>query len=443
VPPSYDYPAVPLTRFLDDAAKDFPETEAIHFLGYSLTYRQLLDKVDRFATALTALGVRKGDRVGLVLPNCPQHVVAVFATLRIGAVVVEHDPLASEAELAHQIGDAGCRVLVCLDPSYEVVARLKGRLTSVKHLIATGLQDALPFPRNVLFPLTGKRDGSYAKIPEGEGVLRMSELINRTAPTAVQAPIEAEADLALLLYTDAGDGPSRGVMLTHANLVANAFQVRLWLPDVQAGRENVLCLVPFSQAQGFTMALGVGLLSAATLTLLHRFEVDDVLSTIEKRKPTLVPATPTAFEALASADDVRKRDLTSVRVCLSTAEPLAAEVARTFEDLTGGKVRQAHGRAEATALTHANPIYGKAKPGSVGLPISDTLCAVLDPDDPSRAVAPGEQGRLAVTGPQVMVGYWNRPEATAAVLRDGWLLTGERARIDDEGYVSLAGAPAE
>jgi long-chain acyl-CoA synthetase len=437
VPASYDYPAVPLTRFLDDAAKDFPETEAVHFLGYSLTYRQLLDKVDRFAAALSALGVGKGDRVGIILPNCPQHVVAIFAALRIGAIVAENNPLYTEHELEHQINDAGCKVLICLDPLYEKLARLKGKLPTVEHIIATGIQDALPFPKNVLFPLKGKRDGTYAKIPESEGVLRMTDLVNRTAPTATQVPIDAETDLAVLLYTGGTTGVSKGVMLTHGNLVANAFQGRLWLPDIQAGRENVLCVLPFFHAYGFTICLTLGVLSAATLTLLPRFDVATVLKTIDKRKPTLFPGVPTMYVALNNADDVGKHDLSSIRACLSGAAPLPVEVARTFEELTGGKLREGYGLTESSPLTHANPIYGKAKKGSIGLPITDTVCTLVDLEDPTQPVEPGQPGELAISGPQIMAGYWNRPEETAQVIRDGWLLTGDVAQIDEEGYVAI------
>jgi long-chain acyl-CoA synthetase len=436
VPVTYDYPDVPLTRLLDDAAKDFPETEALHFLGYTLTYRQLLDKVDRFAAALAELGVRKGDRVGLLLPNCPQHVIAIFAALRLGAVVAENNPLYTEAELAHQINDAGCTVIVCLDPLYAKLASLKGKLPTVAHIVATGIQDALPFPKNQLFPLLGRRDGSYAKIPDAEGVLRMSALIARTAPTATQVPVEVDTDPAMLLYTGGTTGVSKGVALTHRNLVANAFQARLWIPDVQAGRETVLCALPFFHAYGL-LSLTLGLLSAATLTLLPRFDVAAVLKTIDKRKPTLFPGVPTMYVALNNAPDVGRYDLSSIRACLSGAAPLPAEVAKTFEELTGGKLREGYGLTESAPLTHANPIYGKAARGSIGLPVPDTVCILRDIDDPTLPAEPGEPGELAVHGPQVMAGYWRRPEETAATLLDGWLLTGDIATIDEHGYVAI------
>jgi long-chain acyl-CoA synthetase len=437
VPETYDYPHVPLPRLLDDAAQDFPDTTAVHFLGYELTYRELLDQVDRFASALRSLGVGKGDRVGVILPNCPQHVVAIFAALRIGAVVAENNPLYTEPELERQLNDAGCKVIVCLDPVYRRLANLKGRLTGVQHIIATGIQDALPFPRSLLFPLKGWRDGTHYRIPEGEGVLRFTELIERTAPTVAQAQLDPADDVAMLLYTGGTTGVSRGVMLTHLNLVANAFQARLWMPDIQAGRENILGVMPLFHSYGLTTVLTLGVLSAATLTLLPRFDRDQVLKTIARQKPTLFPGVPTIYVALNSAPDVRKHDLSSIRACLSGAAPLPVEVATAFEQLTGGKLREGYGLTEAGPITHANPIYGKAKKGSIGLPVPDTACRLVDLDDPNTRAPDGEAGELAVAGPQVMKGYWNRPDETAQVLRDGWLLTGDVARMDEEGYFSI------
>lgn len=437
VPTTFDYPSVPLTRLLDDAAADFPEQEAIHFLGASSTYRQLLDQVDRFATALAALGVRKGDRVGVVLPNCPQHVVAVFATLRLGAVVVENNPLYSQGELAHQLGDAGCKVVVCLDPIYRRLADIRADLPDLETVVATGIQDALPFPKSWLFPLKGKRDGTFYKIPAEAGVLRMTELIEQSAPAPPPVEVEPGTDLAMLLYTGGTTGTSKGVMLTHANLVTNAFQARLWMPDIQAGAENVLCVLPFFHSYGLTTCLSLGVLSAATLTLLPRFDVKSVLKTIDRRKPTLFPGVPTLYVAINHAEDVQRYDLSSVRACLSGAAPLPVDVATGFEALTGGKLREGYGLTESSPITHANPIYGKAKKGSIGLPVTDTVCALRDVEDPSQPAPEHGPGELAITGPQIMAGYWNRPEETAETVVDGWLLTGDVATMDEEGYFSI------
>ncbi|MEX2620193.1 MAG: long-chain fatty acid--CoA ligase [Egibacteraceae bacterium] len=437
VPDTYDYPLVPFTRLLDDAAQDFPQTVAVEFLGATLTYREVLDQADRFATALRELGVEKGDRVGIILPNCPQHVVAIFAVLRLGAVVAETNPLYTESELEHQLNDAGCKVVVCLDPIYQRLEALEGRLPTVEHIITTGIQDALPFPKNRLFPVKGKKDGTYYKVPAGAGVHRFTELVERSSPAVVQADIDPGDDVAMLLYTGGTTGTSKGVMLTHFNLVANAFQARLWVPDIQAGRENILCVVPFFHAYGLTVCLAFGVLSAATLTLLPRFELDMVLKAIDKRKPTLFPGLPTIYVALNTAPDVGSYDLSSIRACLSGAAPLPVEVAAQFEELTGGKVREGYGLTETGPLTHANPIYGTAKRGRIGLPVTDTVCTLVDVDDPTRPAAPGGPGELAIAGPQVMKGYWQRPEETAAVMRDGWFLTGDVAEVDDDGYFAI------
>lgn len=437
VPEHYDFPDVPLTRLLDDAAQDFPEVTAVEFLGYTLTYNALLDRIDRFATALQQLGVAKGDRVGLILPNCPQHVIAIFATMRLGAVVVENNPLYTAEELRHQLSDAGCKVLVFLDPLHKRLAPILDQLPAVEHLIATGIQDALPFPKNLLFPLKGKRDGTYHKIAADAGVKRMSELIATTNPTVTQEPLDCGEDLAMLLYTGGTTGVSKGVMLTHRNLVSNAFQARLWMPDVQAGKETILCILPFFHVYGLTTCLTLGVLSAATLTLLPRFDADMAMAAVAKSKPTLFPGVPTMYVALMNHPKAGDTDMSSIRACLSGAAPLPVEVAKQFEELTGGKLREGYGLTESSPITHANPIYGKAKKGAIGLPLTNTTCVLRDIEDPRKPAEPGEPGELAVAGPQIMKGYWQRPDATADTLVDGWLLTGDIATVDDEGYFSI------
>jgi long-chain acyl-CoA synthetase len=438
VPATYEYPLVPFSRFLDDAAQDFPHSPAIHYMGSSLTYRELLDHVDRFATALRNLGVRAGDRVGVALPTCPQHVITIFAALRLGATVAETSPTQGEARLAGQLNDADCKVLVVHDPVYRAIRGQKGRLRGVEHVVATALADSLPFHRRQLFGLRHRNDPDvHYRIPPDEGVLRFSELVERTAPAVVQAEIRPRDDVALLLYTAGSTGSGRAVMVSHFNLVANTFQVRLWMPDVQAGRENLLCAMPLHQAFGVTACLGVGVLSAATLTLLPRFDATTALKTIDNQRPTLFPGVPAVFEAITTAPDAGKHDLSSIRACLSSAAPLPPEVAKRFEELTGGKLRESYGLTEASPVTHANPIYGRAKRGSIGLPVTDTACILVDLADPARQAAPRAPGELAIAGPQVTQGYWRRPDDTAEALRDGWLLTGDVAVIDEEGFCTI------
>lgn len=437
IPSTYSYPNVALTRLLDDAATDFPEHEAIQFLGASTTYRQLLDHVDRFASALAELGVGRGDCVGIVLPNCPQHVVAVYATLRLGAVVVESDPDTDERERARQLSQTRCKVMVCLDPVYLDWTRPREAVPSVEHIIVTGLQDALPFPKNVWLPLAGRRDATYAKVPPGEGVLRMTELVAQSVPAPPPVEVAPATDIATVVFTRGTTATPKGVRLTHANVVANVFQARLWIPDMQAGRENVLAVVPFAHAYGFTAGLGLALLSAATLTLLPRFEPGSTLKTIERHKPTVFPGVTAMFEALRDAPRVDKHDLSSLRVCVAGGQPLGTELGREFERLSGAKMREGYGLTEASPITHANPIYGKSKRGTIGLPLSDTACVLRDLDDPSQPAPEGGPGELVVAGPQVMAGYWNRSEKMADAFLDGWLLTGDVATVDEEGYFSV------
>lgn len=437
IPSTYSYPNVALTRLLDDAATDFPEHEAIQFLGASTTYRQLLDHVDRFASALAELGVDRGDCVGVVLPNCPQHVVTVCATLRLGAIVVESDPDTDERERARQLSEARCKVIVCLDPIYLDWTRPREAVPSVEHIIVTGLQDALPFPKNVWLPLAGGRDGTYAKVPAGEGVLRMTELVAQSVPAPPPVEVAPATDIATVVFTRGTTATPKGVRLTHANVVANVFQARLWVPDMQAGGENVLAVVPFAHAYGFTACLGLALLSAATLTVLPRFEPGSTLKTIERRKPTVFPGVTAMFEALRDAPGVDKHDLSSLRVCVAGGQSLGTELARELERLSGAKVREGYGLSEASPITHANPIYGKSKRGTIGLPLPDTACILRDLDDPAQPAPEGGPGELAVAGPQVTVGYWNRSAGPADAFRDGWLLTGDVATVDEEGYFSV------
>jgi long-chain acyl-CoA synthetase len=435
VPETYQYPLVPLTRFLDDAAADFPETTAVEFGGLELSYQQLLDQVDRAAAAFQSLGLTR-SRIAIMLPNCPQHVIVMFAALRIGATIVEVDPFQDTEDLGRQLVETAAQGIVFLDSYFSKLDQLKGRLPLLNCLIATGIQDYLPFPRNVFFPLTGWRDGSYARIPRSEGVLRLADLVKRSAPVFIQVEVDPIRDLAAILFTSGGI-ERKPVCLTHVNLVVSAFQGRLWIPDVQAGRERILCTVPFSDAFGFTMCVGVGMLSAGTFVIVPKTDPHTVLQAIEAQRPTLFPAHPLLYQGIVYDADAARHDLSSLRACLSGGGPLAPKVAARFEELTGGKLRSSYGLTEAGSLTHANPMYGHARPGSIGLPVTDTICAVVDPSNPTRLVDPGHEGELAICGPQVMKGYCNRPSDTMAVLRDGWLLTGDIVVMDEEGYFHL------
>ncbi|HZA84168.1 MAG TPA: long-chain fatty acid--CoA ligase, partial [Actinomycetes bacterium] len=437
VPEHVTVPPASLARLLDDAARDFPHAPALHFEGRTISYAQLAEQARRVAGALAGLGVGRGTRVGLVLPNCPQAVTALFGALRLGATVVQNNPLYTERELGHQLADAGAEVVVCLDLVYERIKALRGR-TAIREVVVTSVLDELPALKRTLAPYTRRGKAASAAIAKDEPVRRWRELLG-SAPQGPREPAEVDPDrdLALLQYTGGTTGVSKGVMLTHHNLRANVEQVRAWFPDADPGREVMMAVLPFFHVYGLTVCLLLGVRLGAALVLQPRFELDSVLSAVDRFRPTLFPGVPTMYVAVNNAVEKGGHDLSSIKACLSGAAPLPMEVAERFERFSGGRLVEGYGLSEASPVAIANPIYGKRKAGTIGMPLPDTLARIADPNDPDRSLPPGEPGELAIAGPQVMQGYWNRPDETAAVLRDGWLLTGDMAVMDEEGYFAI------
>ena len=437
VPERVEVPATNLSRLLEDAARQHPNAPAIYFEGRSTSYAQLADQAWRLAGALAELGVTKGTRVGLVLPNCPQAVVALFGVLRLGAVVVQHNPLYPEQELAQQLEDAEVEVAICIDLAYERVKAVRRRLP-VREVVVTSLADELPFFKRLAAPYT--RAGRQASAPVGrdEPVRRWRDLLRGRTVRAPEAEVDATKDLALLQYTGGTTGQPKGVMLSHYNLRANAEQLRAWFPAAEVGREVAVLVLPFFHVYGLTVGLLLGVRIAAAMVLLPRFELGRVVAAIDRYRPTLLPGVPTMYAAIAKAAEQHRTDLSSIKACLSGAAPLPRELAERFERISGGRLVEGYGLSEASPVALANPVYGKRKAGSIGMPLPSTLAKVVDPSDPSTAVPTGTPGELAIKGPQVMLGYWRRPEETAAaLLPDGWLLTGDIAVMDEEGYFSL------
>jgi long-chain acyl-CoA synthetase len=436
VPEHVELPKASLAGLLEDAARDFPHAPALHFEGRTTSYAQLDAQARRFSGVLAQMGVGRGTRVGLVLPNCPQAVVALFGALRLGATVVQNNPLYTERELAYQLADAGVEVLVCLDLTYERVKALRSR-TAIREVIVTSLLDELPGVKRVFAPYTRKGKAASAAIGRDEPVKRWRELLGAAPAAPEQVEVDADRDLALLQYTGGTTGVSKGVMLTHANLRANVEQVRAWFPDADPGREVMMAVLPFFHVYGLTVCLLLGLRLGAALVLIPRFDLDGVLAAVDKYRPTLFPGVPTMYVAINNAVSKGGHDLSSIKACLSGAAALPLEVAERFERFSGGRLVEGYGLSETSPVAIANPIYGKRKAGTIGMPIPDTLARVADPEDPGRTMPAGEPGELALAGPQVMLGYWNRPDETAQVLRDGWLLTGDMAVMDEEGYFSI------
>lgn len=434
--PSIDYPDIPLYQFADDAAKAFPDRAATIFFGARLSFKQLAVLIDRMAAALHALGVQKGDRVGLMLPNCPQVLIAYHAVLKVGGVVVQTSPMYVEREIEHQMNDSGAQTMIVLDLFYQRVRNVKEK-TPLKRVIVTGLEDFMPFPLNFLYPLKLRTEGKRVTVQPEEGVYRFMELLNRRQPAPPQVTINPAEDLALLQYTGGTTGVAKGTMLTHRNLVANTIQSREWFELKRGGQDIVLGALPFFHVYGMTVGMNLAMLLGATLIILPRFQVTEVLKTIQKYHPTLFPGAPAMYVAINNHPDVKKYDLTSIVACISGSAPLPVEVQNKFEALTGGKLVEGYGLTEASPVTHCSPIFGHRKIGTIGIPFPDTDCKIMDLATGEKELPQGEVGELAIRGPQVMKGYWNRPEETKMALRDGWLYTGDIARMDEDGFFQV------
>ncbi|CAH8243864.1 long-chain fatty acid--CoA ligase [Paenibacillus melissococcoides] len=432
VAPAADYPKHNVAQLLIQAAVQYPNRTAVHFMGANLSYQQLLDAAYRFANGLHALGIKSGDRVALMLPNCPHMVIAYYGSLLAGAVVVMTNPLYMEGELIHQLNDVGAKVIVTLDMLLPRVRQVK-RSTPLTYLICGSLRDYLPLPLRFLYPLKAKKEGHSLHIPNEPGLFRFKSWLKSSTPQPVLCPVDAENDIAMLQYTGGTTGTAKGVMLTHYNLVANTVQTANWCYKANRGEERFLAVLPCFHVFGLTVLLNQAMHLAGELVLLPRFDTLQVLAAIQKKKITVFPGAPTMYIAINHHKEVQRFDLSSVKVCVSGSAALPLEVQERFEALTGGRLIEGYGLTEASPVTHANPIWGLRKTGTIGIPFPDTDAKVVHPEP----LPPGEIGELAVKGPQVMKGYWNRPEDTAAVLKDGWLLTGDMAKMDEDGYFMI------
>jgi len=429
-----------LPEMLASSAVRFGDRVALDFFGAETTYLQLARQVGRAAEAFRAAGVRAGDRVALVLPNCPQHVVAFYATLRLGAVVVEHNPLYTGAELAHQLSDSGVTVAVCWDKTAPVIDGLRGQ-TALRTILAVDLTAALPWRQRLLLrlPLAKARAARKAMTgPVPDGVLSWEKVSSSTGPIADTHPQPGPQDIALLQYTGGTTGTPKGAILTHRNLRANAAQGRAWMPGLKDGEETVYAVLPLFHAYGLTLCLTYSMSVGATLVLLPRFDLDQMLEAIARRPPTFLPAVPPIYERLAAAAQEGRVDLTSIRFAFSGAMALPPEVVATWESVSGGLLVEGYGMTETSPISLGNPAAATRRPGTVGVPFPSTRIRIVDPEDPSQDLPVGEPGELLIGGPQVFTGYWNRPEETAAVLLPGgWLRTGDIAVADADGFVSI------
>jgi len=432
VPPSLTYPDTTLGNVLAKTAEKYADHAALLFYGKKITYGELDALANRFARALTGLGVQKGDRVALMLPNIPQMVMAYYGTLRTGAIVVTTNPLYHEHELEVQLKDSGAETLVAVDMYYPVISRALPK-TGVKRLILCGIRDFLPFPKNLLYPIKAKIEKHWVSVPRVPPIYDFVDLIKDGAGTAVEVPVSPD-DVALFQYTGGTTGIPKGAVLTHRNLVVNAVQCREWLTVRNEGKERILAALPFFHVYGMTAAMNLGVLIGAELILIPKFHTKDVLEAIQKHRPTLFPGIQAMYLAIGNYPEIHKYDLTSLKVALSGAGPLMREVQDRFEHLTKARIIEGYGLSEASPVTHSNPIFGKRKVCSIGLPWPDVDARIVDMETGEKTLPVGEAGELVVKGPQVMKGYWNKPAETALAIRDGWLHTGDIAKMDEDGY---------
>lgn len=423
----------PLFYYLQQTAKEFPTKTAIHFLGKELSYTELYIQSLKLANYLQSIGLQKGDRVSIMLPNCPQAVIAYYGTILCGGIVVQTNPLYMERELEYQLKDSGSTYIITLDLLYPRVSKMKA-LTNLKHIIVTGIKDYLPFPKNLLYPLVQKKEKQVVVKVEHQGDTHLFKKIMLTALPNVTIPdINPKEDIAILQYTGGTTGFPKGVMLTHENLVANTQMCAAWMYKCKEGEESVLGIIPFFHVYGMTAVMNLSIMQAFKMILLPKYNPTDTLKTIQKLKPTLFPGAPTIYISLLNHPELKEYDLSSIDGCISGSAALPVEVQEQFEGITGGRLVEGYGLSEASPVTHANFLWSNRKTGSIGVPWPSTDAIIISYESGGRA-EPNELGELLVKGPQVMKGYWNRLEETEAALRDGWLYTGDIGYMDEEGY---------
>lgn len=436
VPFSVEYPETSLPQVLEKNAKSFPGNIATEFFGAKLTYHQLWDHVLRLANGLKKLGVGEGTKVAIMLPNSPQCVIAYYASLWMGATVIMTNPLYVERELVHQWNDSDAEVLIALDHLYPKVEKVLPQ-TGIRATIVTSIKDYLPFFLRHLYPIKAHFKKLWTSVPyDGIRLLSFKKTVDENRPDPIPCAAQLES-VALLQYTGGTTGVPKGAMLTHRNILSNVVQIASWLPGLNYGEESILAVLPFFHVFAMTVALNLSIYSACSVIIIPRFDTDEVIKTIRKRRPTLFPGVPAIYTALMAHPKVDSFDLTSIRFCVTGAAPMPVEILRRFEEKTGSKIVEGYGLSEASPVTHVNPIEGPHKPGSIGVALPDTDCRIVDPETGTQEMSTGQIGELIVRGPQVMRGYWKKEKETRESLREGWLYTGDLATMDSSGYVFI------
>lgn len=435
VPASIDYPNVTSHVLLERAAEKYPDQPCTIFKGEMITYKEMNDLTDQLAAGFSSLGIKKGDRIGVFIPNTPQFVIAYYAMLKIGAVVVATNPLYKAREIIHQVNDAGVEIMVVMTNNYEKIKSIQDQ-TKVRQLVVTNIKETLPPLLRVLFTLFKEKKGGF-KVKLRDNDIWMMDLIGKFKPEDRPKIEVTRDDTALFQYSGGTTGLSKGVIASHRGLVANTYQIDAWNPVAKDGHEVMLMAIPLYHAYGMVVGLNYGVLKGASIVMIpDPRDMTDVLENAVKYKATIYPGVPAMYNAINNHADVLsgKYDLSNIKVCISGSAPLMRETKLKFEEITQGKLVEGFGLSEAPVATHCNPILGENKTGSIGMPFPDVESKIVDLDDSKTLLPPGEIGELIIKGPQVMKGYHNMPTETKNALRDGWLYTGDIAYMDEDGY---------
>lgn len=435
VPHRLEIPGKLLTELVGESAARWGERDALLFYGARWSYARFWEESERFAAALVREGVGPGDRVALYLPNCPAYPIAFFGILRLGAIVVQVSPLYLGQDLARILDDASPMAVVTLEILYPQLAKIAAE-HPVPTVFVARLREFYPVLKRPFVNLVLRREGRPTEFPR-DPVVRSWKRAVRTPGSVPLRKGDPATTVAVFQYTGGTTGVPKAAMLTHRNLVANVLQANAWNTTREDGREVLLASIPFFHIYGLTVALLMGLADGATIVLQTRPDIPELLKLVDRHRPTQFPGVPALYAAFNQRPDLAKYQLRSIKFCLSGSAPLPLEVQRRFEEITGANLVEGYGLTESSPATHVNPVAGERRSGSIGLPLPETEQRIVAPDDPNRVLPVGEVGELEVRGPQVMLGYYRQPAETAQVLRDGWLLTGDIARIDADGYAYI------
>ncbi|WP_423246256.1 long-chain-fatty-acid--CoA ligase [Metabacillus hrfriensis] len=413
----FDIPYISIPQMFEETVHKYGEKEAISFYGKSISYHQAAGMIIAFASALQKKGIRKGDRVAIMLPNCPQYVVAYYGALKAGAIITQVNPMLVERELDYILNDSGAETIVVFDALYPRVKAVK-RSTNLKQVITVSLHEEI--------------------MPDADDHT-FQQFLGMGTGEVLPVQIEPEHDIAVLQYTGGTTGRSKGAMLTHRNLMANIYQsYEFFKNEVQSGAERCLTVIPLFHVFGMTSCMNLTVLRGNSMIMLPRFDLEEVMQTIKREQPTIFPGVPTMYVAITNHPRAEEYGISSIRICNSGSAPMPVELLNEFERKTGAKILEGYGLSEAAPTTHCNPPFGERKPGSVGIGVPGTAYKIVDVATGKEEVPAGTLGEVIIKGPQVMKGYWNMPEETANTIRDGWLYTGDIAKVDKEGYLYIA-----